>query len=341
MDRNTERWAFIATHVDTMLSLTKEFTVIYYPNTSELEMIDNKHHRIFLRRTKVDIPPSAIFIGACINVLSRQLNLVDYADEYTRKTLGSRQEQACLVLGSSWMGDMGTPLNAIADAGLNLVRTRTAVLDGALISQLAQCPGLDGLPAGECLAVDVLGPKAVSAVQSIAASLGSDAFAAATAESAQMAVQALFEGDLPNTATLKDASLCVIKPHAVLENNAGRIIQDIQRSGLAITAVKTSTLDGAGAAEFLEVYKGVVPEYSQLVKELEAGPCIALEVAGDNAHARLRALCGPHDSEIAKHLRPSTIRAKYGVDKVRNAVHCTDLPDDTELELEYFFQILP
>ena len=37
--------------------------------------------------------------------------------------------------------------------------------------------------------------------------------------------------------------------------------------------------------------------------------------------------------EIARHLRPRTIRAKFGKDKIKNAVHCTDLPDDGMLEV--------
>lgn len=32
-------------------------------------------------------------------------------------------------------------------------------------------------------------------------------------------------------------------------------------------------------------------------------------------------------------------RARFGLDKVRNAVHCTDLPEDGSLEVEYFFSI--
>ena len=43
---------------------------------------------------------------------------------------------------------------------------------------------------------------------------------------------------------------------------------------------------------------------------------------------------------IAAHLRPDTLRAKYGRNKVQNAVHCTDLPEDIPLELEYFFKLL-
>ena len=37
-------------------------------------------------------------------------------------------------------------------------------------------------------------------------------------------------------------------------------------------------LDRANAEEFLEIYKGVVTEYTQMVTELCSGPCLAIEV---------------------------------------------------------------
>jgi nucleoside diphosphate kinase len=37
--------------------------------------------------------------------------------------------------------------------------------------------------------------------------------------------------------------------------------------------------------------------------------------------------------ELARKLRPNTLRAKYGKTKVQNAVHCTDLPEDGLLEV--------
>jgi len=49
---------------------------------------------------------------------------------------------------------------------------------------------------------------------------------------------------------------------------------------------------------------------------------------------------GPHDPEIAKHLKPDSLRAKFGQDKVKNGVHCTDLSEDGVLECEYFFNQL-
>jgi nucleoside-diphosphate kinase len=44
--------------------------------------------------------------------------------------------------------------------------------------------------------------------------------------------------------------------------------------------------------------------------------------------------------EIARALRPKSLRALFGSDKIKNAVHCTDLPEDGTLECEYFFSIL-
>ncbi len=53
-----------------------------------------------------------------------------------------------------------------------------------------------------------------------------------------------------------------------------------------------------------------------------------------------RELCGAHDPEIASHLQPDSLRARFGKTKVNNAVHCTDLPEDGPLEVDYFFGIL-
>lgn len=65
-----------------------------------------------------------------------------------------------------------------------------------------------------------------------------------------------------------------------------------------------------------------------------------MEVRQENVVESLRKLVGPNDPEIAKTLRPDTIRARYGEDRVCNAMHCTDLPEDGVIECEYFFSIL-
>lgn len=71
---------------------------------------------------------------------------------------------------------------------------------------------------------------------------------------------------------------------------------------------------------------------------------MAMEICGKkegmDVHGEFRKLAGPSDSEVARQIRPHTLRARFGNDKYRNAVHCTDLPEDVNLELEYFFKIL-
>jgi len=53
-----------------------------------------------------------------------------------------------------------------------------------------------------------------------------------------------------------------------------------------------------------------------------------------------RQLAGPWDIEIAKEIRPDSIRAKCGETRVLSGIHCTDLETDGESECEYCFQIL-
>jgi len=96
------------------------------------------------------------------------------------------------------------------------------------------------------------------------------------------------------------------------------------------------------ADEFLEVYKGVVSstEFNSMSMELSSGPLIAIEVRSENCVRELRELAGPADFEVAKQLRPNTLRARFGNSTVQNAVHITDLPDCGALESMYFFDIL-
>merc|ERR1712165_113503 len=73
------------------------------------------------------------------------------------------------------------------------------------------------------------------------------------------------------TANFGSCTCAVIKPHAVLEGLSGRIIQKVSEH-FTISAVEMFTMDKANVEEFYEVYKGVVQEYPEMVKELVSGP---------------------------------------------------------------------
>ncbi|KAJ8975378.1 hypothetical protein NQ317_010023 [Molorchus minor] len=149
---------------------------------------------------------------------------------------------------------------------------------------------------------------------------------------------------LESPVVLKNTTCCIIKPHAIHDGNLGHIISAINESHFKITAAKMVYLSNANADEFLEVYKGVVSDYNALLLSFVDGPSVVLEIAGKNdelnVHQDFRSFVGPSDSDIARQIRPATIRARFGCDKYKNAVHCTDLPEDTILELEYMFKII-
>lgn len=114
----------------------------------------------------------------------------------------------------------------------------------------------------------------------------------------------------------------------------------IRDAGFEISAMQMFNMDRVNVEEFYEVYKGVVSEYNEMVTEMYSGPCVAMEIQQTNPTMTFREFCGPADPEIARHLRPGTLRAIFGKTKIQNAVHCTDLPEDGLLEVQYFFKIL-
>lgn len=71
---------------------------------------------------------------------------------------------------------------------------------------------------------------------------------------------------------------------------------------------------------------------------LASGPCVAIEVLSRDPSVdvvqTLRKTCGPYDPEVASKLFPETLRSKFGSNRVRNGVHCTDLTEDGVLESE-------
>lgn len=113
---------------------------------------------------------------------------------------------------------------------------------------------------------------------------------------------------MQTTAVMNNCSLLLIKPHIVKEGLAGQIVDMVLEAGFEISAMEMFNLSRPVIEEFFQVYKGVLPEYLPLIEHMSNGPMIALEVRQENVVAALRDFCGPHDPEIAKHLRPNSLR---------------------------------
>lgn len=324
------RFTFVAEYQDQQAAQLRKYQFLYYVEDSSVEMYDLKNKRMFLKRCPYpQLSTKELFIGSTITVYSRQLKLVEYGDEATRRAFASQTTSAVIVIGSNAIGETGNIIDFLTACNHRITNCQLCVLPKQTAADLQLSE--------RCFALDVTGGD-IANLENVL----KDKFPSVTTftdEKTQLVRVATFESPM-TTATLNSCAVCVIKPHAIVAGQAGKIIQRIIDEGFEITAFGLFSLSLTDAEDFLEVYKGVVPEYKKLIEHVISGPVMAFEVRAENSVGALRAVCGPHDPEICRVLFPNTIRAHFGIDRVRNAVHCTDLEEDGPLESEFFFSLL-
>jgi nucleoside-diphosphate kinase len=87
------RYSFNVDWFDNHAQITRNYEFLFYPSDSSIEMYDLKARRMFLKRSKSNVKLEDLFLGAAINVNSRQLIIRDYADEFTKQTLKKTMER--------------------------------------------------------------------------------------------------------------------------------------------------------------------------------------------------------------------------------------------------------
>jgi nucleoside-diphosphate kinase len=125
----------------------------------------------------------------------------------------------------------------------------------------------------------------------------------------------------------------IVKPDAVAKGAIGGVIDMIEKSDLKLVGLRYLKMSAEQAQGFYAVHKAR-PFFGALVSFMTSGPCVVMAIEGENAIARYREVMGSTDSKKAA---PGTIRAKYGTDIEKNAVHGSDSPDNAKIELGFFF----
>jgi len=128
-------------------------------------------------------------------------------------------------------------------------------------------------------------------------------------------------------------TFAIIKPDAVAGAAVGRIVARIEAEGLKILAMKKLHLTKAQAEGFYAVHRGK-PFFDSVTDFMSSGPIVALILEGEEAIQRWRDLMGVTDSTKAA---PGTLRAEFGTDIEKNAVHGSDAPETAAFETGYFF----
>eukprot|EP00954_Amorphochlora_amoebiformis_P013456 1056807-Amorphochlora_amoeboformis.AAC.1 len=347
-----------------MASLVRQYTLFYHLQDGMIEMYDPKNRRTFLKKCNYDkISLKHLYVGSKISVYSRQLTIVSYGDIFTEKSLRKANAKGLCIVKAPAYHLAGSLLAALLNDGFQLTNAKLCKLTleqaSKIVSTKHQSGEAKSLAEGPVFAfgfrrndsVAILneicgfsGKPMDSKIRKILSKLPGDAALHVSMDpnTVQDSLDYIFGKSIYSSASLKDCTLCCIKPQAVNDGYTGQIIEAILGQGYQISGCEMFRLDYEAAREFLEVYDTVVPHFGPMVKHMAEGPVVALEIRSKDGQSvkNFRQFAGPADPVVARHIRPYTLRAKFGKDRVANGIHCTDLPEDGVLESEFFFSIL-
>jgi nucleoside-diphosphate kinase len=132
---------------------------------------------------------------------------------------------------------------------------------------------------------------------------------------------------------MTERTLAIIKPDAVEQRLAGRILQRIEESGFQIRAIKRVHLTERQAEGFYAVHRDR-PFFKSLTSFMSSGPAIVLVLEGADAIKQWRTLMGATDPAKAD---SGTLRKEFAQSIERNATHGSDAPHTAAYEIGYFF----
>jgi nucleoside-diphosphate kinase len=116
----------------------------------------------------------------------------------------------------------------------------------------------------------------------------------------------------------------MIKPEQYV--NIGKIIQVIEQSGFRISNLRMLKLSPHETQEFF-TNSGMKFIGQDVIQYVSSDMVVGMELVRENAIGVLQQVMGPNNIAQAKSQYPNTIRASFGRDSVRNAIHGSDTAD--------------
>jgi nucleoside-diphosphate kinase len=125
----------------------------------------------------------------------------------------------------------------------------------------------------------------------------------------------------------------MIKPDAVANGHAGKILDQIIQAGFKVVALKYTRLSEERAGDFYGIHRER-PFFGELVSFMTSGPIYAAILEKDNAIEDFRKLIGATDPQKAEAV---TIRNLFAKSIDANAIHGSDSDENAEIEGNFFF----
>lgn len=125
----------------------------------------------------------------------------------------------------------------------------------------------------------------------------------------------------------------MIKPDAVANGHAGKILDQIIQAGFKVVALKYTQLSEERAGDFYGIHRER-PFFNDLVSFMTSGPIYAAILEKDNSIEDFRKLIGATDPQKAD---AGTIRNLFAKSIDANAIHGSDSDENAEIEGNFFF----
>ncbi|MGZ5243300.1 MAG: nucleoside-diphosphate kinase [Bacteroidia bacterium] len=132
---------------------------------------------------------------------------------------------------------------------------------------------------------------------------------------------------------MSNITLTIIKPDAVKDGNIGAILEQIEKAGFRIKALRMKHLSKLEAGAFYAVHKER-PFYGELVDYMSSGPVVPCVLEKADAVAEFRKLIGATNPEQAEE---GTVRKRFGKSLQSNAIHGSDSDENAAIEAAFFF----
>lgn len=169
---STEVWQFLVEWYDPLPQLKKQYLLKYFHENHQVEMIDIKNKKIFLKKCPCppEITTSDFYINSKILLFSRELEIVDYGDQYTRNTLQTQLQPSLAILTAKSTTLWGRFVDKINNH-LQIKCIRTIYLSDSSADEVCETLQINqrkraDLTEGPCLLVTILGEDGIRELNS-------------------------------------------------------------------------------------------------------------------------------------------------------------------------------
>jgi nucleoside-diphosphate kinase len=319
---------------DSVTGLMFPMFLKYFMENETIEILgDNK--KAFLSRIYYpEVTFQDLSIGNSITVYNRLLTIKRAANTATEAYMKSREVRYIIVYSPKAMGKVSKVLDLAKGYNLRPGRVCTASFSSQVPVSFAM-----SVETGSCV-MEIIGitEKVPEAFLKEVNSMDLVHGASLSYDKITSFLEEVNKGiEVPANSTL-----CLVKPHVLRNKQLGQLLDSIIDEGFKVTAISSMHMTISMAEELFEDYRPILKSYHLHLESLVSAPVVAIMLTGsDSIVYNFREFVGPQNPSLAKTLRPTSIRAIYGEDPVKNAVHCTDLDDEGEMECTYFFKTLP